>query len=32
MYPDNFKGGIFMHSFLNSTDYHRWNSPVQGKS
>ncbi len=20
-----------MHSFLNSTDYHRWYSPVQGK-
>jgi len=30
-YADRFKGGIFMHSFLNSTDYHRWNSPVQGK-
>jgi phosphatidylserine decarboxylase len=31
IYADRFKGGIFMHSFLNSTDYHRWNSPVQGK-
>ena len=31
MYADRFKGGIFMHSFLNSTDYHRWHSPVQGK-
>lgn len=30
-YADRFKGGIFMHSFLNSTDFHRWNSPVQGK-
>ena len=30
-FADRFKGGIFMHSFLNSTDYHRWNSPVQGK-
>lgn len=30
-YADRFKGGIFMHSFLNSTDYHRWNSPVRGK-
>ncbi|MFC1748818.1 phosphatidylserine decarboxylase [Pseudomonadota bacterium] len=30
-YADRFKGGIFMHSFLNSTDYHRWNSPVGGK-
>ncbi len=31
IYADRFKGGIFMHSFLNSTDYHRWNSPVQGR-
>ncbi len=31
IYADRFKGGVFMHSFLNSTDYHRWNSPVQGK-
>ena len=30
-YADRFRGGIFMHSFLNSTDFHRWNSPVQGK-
>jgi phosphatidylserine decarboxylase len=30
-YADRFQGGIFMHSFLNSTDYHRWNSPVRGK-
>ena len=30
-YADRFRGGIFMHSFLNSTDYHRWNSPVRGK-
>ena len=30
-YADRFKGGIFTHSFLNTTDYHRWHSPVQGK-
>ncbi len=30
-YADRFKGGIFCHMFLNSTDYHRWHTPVQGK-
>jgi phosphatidylserine decarboxylase precursor len=30
-YADRFKGGIFTHSFLNSFDYHRWHTPVQGK-
>jgi phosphatidylserine decarboxylase len=30
-FADRFKGGIFTHSFLNTFDYHRWNSPVQGK-
>lgn len=30
-YADHFKGGIFTHSFLNTFDYHRWHSPVQGK-
>ncbi len=30
-YADAFKGGIFTHSFLNTFDYHRWNTPVQGK-
>ena len=30
-YKDRFRGGIFTHSFLNSIDYHRWHTPVQGK-
>ncbi len=30
-YADRFKGGIFTHSFLNTFDYHRWHTPVQGK-
>ncbi len=30
-YADRFKGGLFMHSFLNSTDYHRWHAPVRGR-
>lgn len=30
-YADRFRGGIFTHSFLNSIDYHRWHSPVQGQ-
>src|SRR5574341_1379201 len=30
-YADHFKGGIFSHSFLKSTDYHRWHAPVRGK-
>jgi phosphatidylserine decarboxylase len=30
-YADRFKGGIFTHSFLKATDYHRWHTPVSGK-
>jgi phosphatidylserine decarboxylase len=30
-YADQFKGGIFTHSFLNTFDYHRWHTPVCGK-
>lgn len=30
-FADRFKGGIFTHSFLNTYDYHRWHTPVQGK-
>lgn len=30
-YRDRFQGGIFMHSFLNTTDYHRLHVPVGGK-
>ncbi len=30
-YADRFKGGVFCHSFLDSFDYHRWHTPVQGK-
>jgi len=29
-YADNFKGGTFMHAFLNTTDYHRQHAPVSG--
>ncbi len=29
-YADRFRGGIFTHSFLNTFDYHRWHTPVQG--
>ena len=29
-YADRFKGGTFMHSFLNTTDYHRQHAPVPG--
>lgn len=29
-YADRFQGGIFTHSFLNTFDYHRWHTPVQG--
>lgn len=29
-YADRFKGGIFCHAFLNTYDYHRWHTPVQG--
>lgn len=29
-YADRFKGGKFMHAFLNTTDYHRQQAPVAG--
>ena len=29
-YGDEFAGGIFTHSFLNTNDYHRWHTPVSG--
>lgn len=29
-YADSFKGGTFMHAFLNTTDYHRQHAPVTG--
>ncbi|KAK8143587.1 hypothetical protein G3M48_007033 [Beauveria asiatica] len=29
-YRDEFKGGIFMHAFLSSNDYHRQHAPVAG--
>lgn len=30
-YKDSFRGGVFTHSFLNTTDYHRLHVPVGGK-
>lgn len=30
-YKDRFSNGLFMHSFLNTTDYHRQHAPVGGK-
>jgi len=30
-YADCFNGGLFTHSFLQSTDYHRWHTPVRGR-
>ena len=30
-YKDRFRGGLFTHSFLNTTDYHRLHVPVAGK-
>lgn len=30
-YRDRFTNGLFMHSFLNTTDYHRQHTPVGGK-
>ena len=30
-YADQFRGGIFTHSFLNTFDYHRWHAPAQGR-
>jgi phosphatidylserine decarboxylase len=29
-YKDAFKGGLFMHSFLGPSDYHRFRAPVRG--
>ncbi len=29
-YRDRFKGGLFMHGFLSTFDYHRFMSPVRG--
>ncbi|MCP5047907.1 MAG: phosphatidylserine decarboxylase [bacterium] len=29
-YRDKFKDGLFMHSFLGPTDYHRFHAPVRG--
>jgi len=29
-YAEHFKGGTFMHAFLNTTDYHRQHAPVGG--
>ena len=30
-YKDDFKGGVWIHQFLNTTDYHRQHAPVGGK-
>ncbi|MCM1004695.1 MAG: phosphatidylserine decarboxylase [Prevotella sp.] len=30
-YKDDFRGGIWIHQFLNTTDYHRQHAPVGGK-
>ncbi len=30
-YKDRFTGGMWMHAFLNTTDYHRQHAPVGGK-
>lgn len=30
-YADRFNGGVFMHAFLNTTDYHRLHVPVGGE-
>jgi phosphatidylserine decarboxylase len=30
-YKDRFINGVFMHSFLNTTDYHRQHTPVGGR-
>jgi len=30
-YKDRFTNGLFMHAFLNTTDYHRQHAPVGGK-
>lgn len=31
VYRDQFKGGLFTHSFLSVTDYHRYHVPLTGK-
>lgn len=30
-YKDDFRGGVWIHQFLNTTDYHRQHAPVGGK-
>ncbi len=30
LYRERFKGGLFMHSFLSTFDYHRFRAPVRG--
>ncbi len=30
-YKDRFSGGVWMHAFLNTTDYHRQHAPVAGR-
>ncbi|MEB3322043.1 MAG: phosphatidylserine decarboxylase [Synechococcaceae cyanobacterium] len=30
-HADRFAGGLFMHAFLNTTDYHRLHAPVAGR-
>ncbi len=30
-YRERFRSGLFMHSFLNTTDYHRLHTPVSGR-
>ena len=30
-YKDEFQGGIWTHSFLNTTDYHRQHAPIMGR-
>lgn len=30
-FAGRFKGGMFTHSYLSVSDYHRWHTPVQGK-
>lgn len=30
-YKDRFKGGMWMHAFLNTNDYHRQHAPVSGR-
>ncbi|HEX8990211.1 MAG TPA: phosphatidylserine decarboxylase [Anaerolineales bacterium] len=30
-FADRFRDGLFMHSYLGISDYHRWHCPVQGQ-